>query len=204
LELYNKRISNKILIYRDNTENSNSKNNTNDDANNKDLIIANDTCCHHYVQEVQWVIECIKKIENSLCCTGRASSVLIFYPYLKQMRNVLLVLKQNFNCCITTIEKMQTYVNNVVSHCLLCMEQLKSVVKSLYVMNVFMVDDIVIYECDVCKEMSNDVRFLKPKECCDFSLCNGCCVKMWKTASTHAKCPACRTSFKSSSIVLNK
>lgn len=90
---------------------------------------------------------------------------------------------------------MQMYVNELISNCLLFIEKLETINKTVKVMNLF-VDNLVLYECNVCKEISTDERFLKPKECCEYAICNACCVNMWKTATTHAKCPACRTSYK--------
>nr|AAA03634.1 early 10 kDa protein [Autographa californica nucleopolyhedrovirus] len=91
---------------------------------------------------------------------------------------------------------MQMYVNELISNCLLFIEKLETINKTVKVMNLF-VDNLVLYECNVCKEISTDERFLKPKEVVgEYAICNACCVNMWKTATTHAKCPACRTSYK--------
>lgn len=185
LELYKLRIKNSFFqLY-------NSSNNCNivDDAMPKNV------CCHHYIVEMQQIVTCIKELEKFFEMRNNRNNVLVFYPYLKQLNGSAQVLKKTFVCCLVLIENMQTYINEVVSHCLLCIQKLKLLQQTVEVMNLF-AEKTILYECDVCKEVSTDKRFLKPKECCEFSICNACVVKLWKMATTHAKCPACRMSFK--------
>ncbi|ANF29665.1 exon0 [Catopsilia pomona nucleopolyhedrovirus] len=195
LELYKRRIENKYLYYYD-------KYGEIVAPSLNDLCTpssSSSSCCHYYVQDAERVIACIKKLECSFDTVHhRRGNVLIFYPYLKQLRELLKLLKKTFVCCTKTIDNMQMYVSDTILHCLLFVEKLELMNKTIKVMNLFADNDTTtLYECNICKEVSNDKRFIKPKECCEFAICNACCVTLWKTATTHAKCPACRTSFKS-------
>ncbi|USC25975.1 ie-0 [Palpita vitrealis nucleopolyhedrovirus] len=185
LELYKRRIDNKFFFYYDKCG---------DTVNFDRLPDDNNTCCHHFILDINCVIECVKQIESGFDLHNRGN-IIIFYPYLKQLREALKLLKKSFTCCLITLDAMQIYVNELISNCLLYIEKLESINKTVKVMNLF-VDESVLYECNVCKEVSTDKRFLKLKECCEYAICNACCVAMWKSATTHAKCPACRTSYK--------
>lgn len=184
LEMYKRRIDNRFFLYYDRYSETVALNG-----------LPSNMCCHYYIKDLERIISCIKELECSFNIRDRGN-VLIFYPYLKQLRCTSNILKESFACCLKLISDMQMYINDVISHCLLCVEKLELINKTIKVMNLF-VDDIILYECNICKEVSADERFLKPKECCEFSICNACCVTLWKTSATHAKCPACRTSFKS-------
>lgn len=149
-------------------------------------------CCHHFVDEAARVIDCVKNVETNIM----GMNIIVLLPYLKQLQVSLKILGDTFGCCNKVMTELQMYVYDLMSHCLLCADKIKATSRTLQVMNVFL-DTSVLYECDLCKEASLDSRFLTPKECCQYSLCNVCCVKLWKNASTHAKCPSCSTSFKS-------
>ncbi|AOT85486.1 ie0 [Cyclophragma undans nucleopolyhedrovirus] len=193
-ELYKKRISNKFFVYNDKYSGVIAAAAA-DDTALVDLVDDNGNgCCHYYVDDLDRIVCSMKELERGLS----GISVLVLYPYSKQLRDAVKQLKSLFPCCIASLDSMQIYINNIVSHCLLCIEKLEGINRTVKVMNVFTDDaSVVLYECNICKETSTDERFLKPKECCEFVMCNACCVKLWKTAATHAKCPACRTSFKS-------
>nr|WRK23378.1 immediate early protein 0 [Bombyx mori nucleopolyhedrovirus]WRK24068.1 immediate early protein 0 [Bombyx mori nucleopolyhedrovirus] len=185
LEMYKYRIENKFFYYYDQCA----------DIAKPDRLPDDDgACCHHFIFDAQRIIQCIKEIEGAYGVRDRGN-VIVFYPYLKQLRDALKLIKNSFACCFKIINSMQMYVNELISNCLLFIEKLETINKTVKVMNLF-VDNSVLYECNVCKEISTDERFLKPKECCEYAICNACCVAMWKTATTHAKCPACRTSYK--------
>ncbi|AGA16288.1 IE-0 protein [Thysanoplusia orichalcea nucleopolyhedrovirus] len=183
-EIYKHRIENKFFHYYDQCG----------DVVRHDRL-REDACCHHFVFDAERVIKCIKEIESAYAPQDRGN-LIIFYPYLKQLREGLKLIQNSFVCCSKTINSMQMYINELISHCLLFIEKLETINKTVKVMNLFM-DNLILYECNVCKEVSTDERFLKPKECCEYAVCNACCVIMWKTATNHAKCPACRTSYKS-------
>ncbi|AKN80951.1 IE-0 [Lonomia obliqua multiple nucleopolyhedrovirus] len=190
LELYKERIRNKYLLYYDKYEKL---------AMFPSVVLPSENgCCHNYVKELEQVVSCIKQLELSFDANERGN-ILIFYPYLKQLCVTIDMLKKSFKCCTNLLNNLGVYINNIITNCLLYIEKVKAINKSIQVINVF-VDDSAIYECNICKEISTDERFLKPKECCEFVMCNSCCVQLWKMANTHAKCPACNTSFKSIKI----
>lgn len=87
------------------------------------------------------------------------------------------------------------YVNELILNCLLFIEKLEIINKIVKVMNLF-VDNLVLYECNVCKEIFMDERFLKLKECCEYVICNVCCVNMWKMVIMYVKCLVCRILYK--------
>ncbi|AGR57053.1 IE-0 [Choristoneura rosaceana nucleopolyhedrovirus] len=180
-ELYKRQIENKFFRYRDRSDDA-CPQRLPDDAG----------CCHHFVSDAARVIECVKSVETA----SAGENVIVLLPYLKQLQVALKILGDAFACCAKVINGLQIYVQDLLSHCLLCADKIEAANRTLQVMQLFL-DTGSLYECDLCKETSTDARFLKPKECCEYSLCNACCVILWKTASTHAKCPACSTSFKS-------
>ncbi|UZE89706.1 exon0 [Parapoynx stagnalis nucleopolyhedrovirus] len=157
--------------------------------------IPNDTCCHQYVSDANNIVMCIKKLERSFEQDDKQSNILIFFPYLKQLRDTVDVLKNEFKCCKVILNDLQAYITNLIAHCLLFVEKFENLYKTFKVINVFL-DNSVVYECNICRETSTDNRFLKVKECCEFAICNACCVQLWKNTNTRAKCPACKTSFK--------
>lgn len=182
LDLYKRRIENVFFRYYDRCDNAVMPNQLPD----------NEGCCHHFVSDASRVIECIKAIESA----NAGVNSIVLLPYLKQLQILLKLLGDSFTCCTKTIGELQMYVQDLLSHCLVYADKIEAVGHTLQVMNLFL-ESTTLYECDLCKEASADPRFLKPKECCQYSICNACCVALWKTASTHAKCPACSTSFKS-------
>lgn len=185
LELFSKRICNKFFIYHD-------KFDFNGTVSKK---LPSDTCCHQYISDLSNIVACIKRLESLYQHNNKQGNVLIFYPYLKQLRDSIDILKDEFSCCKILLNELQLYINNLIAHCLILIEKIDNLNKSFKVINIFL-DNNAIYECNICREISTDERFLKVKECCEFAICNACCVQLWKTASIHAKCPACKTSFK--------
>ncbi|ALR71556.1 immediate early protein 0 [Anticarsia gemmatalis multiple nucleopolyhedrovirus] len=182
-ELFKRRIDNKFFCYYDRC----------DDVTFPKHLLDNDACCHHFINDAMRVVECVKSVET----VSAGVNVIVLLPYLKQLQTALKMLGDAFKCCAKTINGLLLYVNDLLSHCLLCADKIQAATRTLQVMNLFL-DTDTLYECDLCKEISTDQRFIKPKECCQYTICNACCVTLWKTASTHAKCPACNTSFKSS------
>ncbi|AKR14094.1 immediate early gene 0 [Dasychira pudibunda nucleopolyhedrovirus] len=183
-ELYKRRIENALFRYRDQYDGN---------AAPPARLSDNGDCCHHFVRDAARVVESIKSVE----ATSVGINVIVLLPYLKQLQIALKMLSDAFACCAKTIGGLQMYVQDLLSHCLLYADKVEAAGRALQVMNLFLNSGGPLYECDLCKEASADPRFLKPKECCQYSLCYACCVALWKTASTHAKCPACSTSFKS-------
>ncbi|AAP29909.1 immediate early gene 0 [Choristoneura fumiferana multiple nucleopolyhedrovirus] len=183
IELYKRRIENGFFRYRDRCDNASAL---------PQRLPVDEGCCHHFVSDAARVIECVKSVETA----SAGHNVVVLLPYLKQLQVALKVLSDAFACCAKVISGLQLYVQDLLSHCLLCAEKIEAAGRTLQMINLFL-DTNSLYECDLCKEASTDARFLKPKECCQYSLCNACCVILWKTATTHAKCPACSTSFKS-------
>jgi Baculovirus immediate-early protein (IE-0) len=157
--------------------------------------IPDDTCCHQYVSDANNIVTCIKKLERSFEQEDKQSNVLIFFPYLKQLRDIVDVLRNEFKCCKIILNDLQSYITNLIAHCLLFVEKFENLYKTFQVINIFL-DNSTVYECNICRESSTDLRFLKVKECCEFAICNACCVQLWKNTNTRAKCPACKTSFK--------
>ena len=182
-ELFKCRIDNKFFCYYDRC----------DDATFPKHLLGNDACCHHFINDAIRVVECVKSVE----AISAGVNVIVLLPYLKQLQTALKMLSDTFVCCAKAINGLILYVNDLLSHCLLCADKIQAATRTLQVMNLFL-DTDTFYECDLCKEVSTDKRFLKTKECCQYAICNACCVTLWKMASTHAKCPACNTSFKSS------
>nr|UIX56142.1 IE0 [Hyphantria cunea nucleopolyhedrovirus]UIX56283.1 IE0 [Hyphantria cunea nucleopolyhedrovirus] len=181
-ELYKRRIENGFFRYRDEC----------DDSTTLSTHLPKDSCCHNFIDDAVRVIDCVKKMDVH---NGNVN-VIVLLPYLKQLQAALALLHNAFACCSKTIDALQMYVQELLLHCLQCADRIETAGRTLQVMNLFL-GTHVLYECDLCKEASTDRRFLKPQECCQYALCNACCVTLWKTASTHAKCPACSTSFKS-------
>lgn len=181
-ELYRRRIENDFFRYRDQCDDSTTS-----------AHLPKDCCCHHFIGDAVRIIDCVKKMD--VIHNGNVN-VIVLLPYLKQLQAALALLHDAFACCSNTINGLQMYVQELVLHCLQCADKIETANRTLQVMSLFL-DTNVLYECDLCKEASTDRRFLKPKECCQYALCNACCVTLWKTANTHAKCPACSTSFKS-------
>ncbi|AAK85687.1 IE0 [Epiphyas postvittana nucleopolyhedrovirus] len=181
-ELYKRRIENNFFRYYDPC----------DDMAFPKHLLNNDVCCHHFINDAVCVVECVKSVEKA----SVGVDIIVLLPYLKQLQLILKMLNDAFVCCEKSLGRLQMYVNELLSHCLLCAEKIEAASRTLQVMSLF-VNTGTLYECNLCKEISTDKRFLKPKECCQYSICNACCVTLWKTASTHAKCPACNTSFKS-------
>ncbi|ABF50258.1 ie-0 [Antheraea pernyi nucleopolyhedrovirus] len=180
LKLYKRRIENKLLRYYDRS----------DDASLPQRLPEDDGCCHHFVNDAERVVECVKSVEAA----SAGVNVVVLLPYLKQLQIVLKMLFDAFACCSKTINGLQMYVHDLLSHCLLCADKIEAANRALQVINLFL--DSPLYECDLCKEASADKRFLTRKDCCAYALCNACCVALWKASVTHAKCPACSTSFK--------
>ncbi|QDL57015.1 IE-0 [Dione juno nucleopolyhedrovirus] len=183
LKLFKRRIENDFFRYCDQTASQ---------PVAKQLPNAEEQCCHHFVNDAERVVECVKSVEAH--CGG--VNIIVLLPYVKQLQAAFKVLGEMFTCCGKKIAGLQMYVQDLLSHCLMCADKIEAANRTLQVMNLFL-DSGALYECDLCKEVSTDSRFLTPKECCQYALCNACCVQLWKTANTHAKCPACSTSFKS-------
>lgn len=179
LELYKRRIENRFLRYRD----------RNDEAPPK--LPDDEGCCHHFIGDAARVVECVKGVEAA----SVGVNVVVLLPYLKQLQGALKMLADSFACCAKVVSGLQMYVQDLLSQCLQCADRIEAAGRTWQVMSLF-VDTAALYECDLCKEASNDPRFLKAKDCCQYALCNACCVALWRAASPHAKCPACSTSFK--------
>jgi hypothetical protein len=185
LELFNKRISNKFFNYTD-------KFGLNGPVYKK---LPSDTCCHQYISDLTNIITCIKRLEALNQHNSKQINILIFYPFVKQLREKMDILINEFSCCKSLLNELLSYTNNLIAHCLIFVEKLDNLQKSFKVLHIFF-DNTVVYECNICREFSSDQRFLKAQECCEFAICNACCVQLWKTAPIHAKCPSCNTSFK--------
>ncbi|AGC36224.1 hypothetical protein TF1A_0010 [Chrysodeixis chalcites SNPV TF1-A] len=175
-QTYNEKID-KILAFVDDTD---------------DIRIPNDRCLHYLIAE-------IGKIVNVLQHVNRMSkfeySMYVFMPYLKQIRKTIILFVNDF-CCKKLVENYLLTLDVMIADSLKLLETIQMINKRVDVMNVFL--DRPVYRCNICEDTSLESRFLKPNECCGYSICNMCYANLWKFCTLYPVCPVCKTSFKSS------
>ncbi|AIU41256.1 ie-0 [Sucra jujuba nucleopolyhedrovirus] len=154
------------------------------------LSIDDGQCLHHLIQTVGNVIKVIVLMsimpQFQFC-------LYIFAPYCRQLTIVLKYFENDF-CCKQTVEKSLQSIAKIIEQGHHQMETVKRFQKKLDAMLVF--SEPQIYECNICQETSREKHFLKPNECCGFSICGLCYAQLWQHCTRYPVCPVCKTSFK--------
>nr|UPO71136.1 orf10 putative exon0 [Trichoplusia ni single nucleopolyhedrovirus] len=177
-QTYNEKID-KILAFADDTDN--------------DVTMPTDRCLHYLIAEIGRIVNVLQHVYRM---PKFEYSTYVFMPYLKQIRKIIILFVNDF-CCKKLVENYLITLDLMITNSLKLLETIEMINKRIDVMNVFL--DRRVYRCNICEDTSLDSRFLKPDECCGYSICNMCYANLWKFCTLYPVCPVCKTSFKSSS-----
>ncbi|AAZ38318.1 exon-0 [Agrotis segetum nucleopolyhedrovirus A] len=168
------------------------------DTDETEVALPGDKCTHYLIADIKNVIGVIEHLKSQ---PKFQYNMFIFLPYIRQLR-IINDLFANDYCC-TAIVKF-----NANALAALCEEGdkylhvIKLMKERMHLINVF--TNPKIYQCNICQETSSEPHFLKPNECCGYSMCNLCYANLWKFCNMYPVCPVCKTSFKSSKKIVDR
>nr|AOL56589.1 EXON0/IE-0 [Chrysodeixis includens nucleopolyhedrovirus] len=175
-QTYNEKID-KILAFVDDTD---------------DICMPTDTCLHYLIGEIGKIVNVLQHVKRM---SKFEYSMYVFMPYLKRIRKIIILFVNDF-CCKKLVKNYLISLDMMIENSAKLLETIQMINKRVDVMNVFL--DRPVYRCNICDDTSLESRFLKPNECCGYSICNICYANLWKFCTLYPVCPVCKTSFKSS------
>lgn len=166
----------------------------------EDFYVVNDdsVCRHHLIRDVHVMVS----VAQDMYRTSRVHRLnfYIFAPYLKQLRHIIDLFKNDY-CCKQTVLATVAALDQLLSNARRMLDgAVKRIELCAQAMAAF--TERPVFECGVCKDAFHDERHLKPDECCGYRVCQTCHVNLWKHSRglSNPVCPVCRTSYK----IINK
>ncbi|ACO53464.1 ie-0 [Euproctis pseudoconspersa nucleopolyhedrovirus] len=158
-----------------------------------EIALPKNACTHHLIAEAHGVVEVMRKMCEQPIIIHNA---FVLLPYCRQLKIILNKFSNDY-CCASLIESSFLKLNAIIADSLNRLEAIKTLHDRVQIMLVF-ADDKPIYECNICRNVSNEEYFLKPDECCGYRICGMCYAKLWQHCKLYPVCPVCKTSFASS------
>ncbi|BAC67276.1 IE-0 [Adoxophyes honmai nucleopolyhedrovirus] len=177
LRAHNEDIPNQ-LIYRENDE---------------DMKFCKDGCLHFLIRKINDISNIVVEIVNS---PKYKNSQYIFIPYVKQLKLAIYYFVNDY-CCNKLVNEIIERLDLILNESNKYLDYIRLLHERVQVMNVFR-DEIVLYTCNICHETSLEKSFLKPNECCGYSICYSCYANLWKFCDLYPVCPVCKHGFKKS------
>ncbi|AGE89862.1 IE-0 [Spodoptera littoralis nucleopolyhedrovirus] len=169
------------------------------------VLCGEDKCYHSLIAEIADLSKIIEDLYDA--SPVYRLNYFIFVPYVKRLLQIICMFTNDV-CCKRSVRSTIARLETCLKRGNEKLESVRRLNKTLCVMSVFLQQ--TVYECNICKDVSHDERFLKPDECCGFRICNLCYANLWKFSNTphNPVCPVCKTSYRvekyeSSSSLIN-
>nr|AAU29550.1 immediate early protein 0 [Spodoptera litura MNPV] len=157
------------------------------------VLCGEDKCYHDLIAETADLSKIIEDLYDA--SPVYRLNYFIFVPYVKRLLQIICMFTNDV-CCKRSVRSTIARLETCLKRGNEKLESVRRLNKTLNVMSVFLEQNV--YECNICKDVSNDERFLKPDECCGFRICNLCYANLWKFSNTphNPVCPVCKTSYR--------
>ncbi|AIZ48706.1 ie-0 [Agrotis segetum nucleopolyhedrovirus B] len=163
-----------------------------------DVALPRDKCLHYLIADIKNVIDVLEHINSQ---PKYQYNIYVFLPYVKQIRLINNMFLEDF-CCSSIVKTNATAIKNLCDQGEKYLQVIKLMNERMHLINVF--TEPKVYQCNICQETSAEEHFLKPNECCGYSMCNMCYANLWKFCNMYPVCPVCKTSFKTSKRMLDE
>ncbi|AUV65414.1 EXON0 [Alphabaculovirus myunipunctae] len=160
---------------------------------NDGIVLPRDQCVHRLIGDIKNVIDTLHHINSQ---PKYQYNMFIFLPYVKQLRMINSRFESDY-CCAKIVKANALALSTLVAHADKYLSAIRAMNERMHLINVFV--EPKLYQCNICQESSVEEHFLKPDECCGYSICCMCYANLWKFSNMYPVCPVCKTSFKSSS-----
>lgn len=163
-----------------------------------EVTLPRDKCVHYLIADIRNVINVLQHLNSQ---PRFQYNMFVFLPYMRQIRQINDLFSSDF-CCSKTVQSNTAALNALCGESEKYLHVIKLMNERMHVINVF--TDPRVYRCNICQETSAEEHFLKPNECCGYSMCNLCYANLWKFCNMYPVCPVCKTSFKASKQIVER
>jgi Baculovirus immediate-early protein (IE-0) len=152
-----------------------------------EVVVPENVCNHALIGQVARMVQVLLRLQ-----TAHAHVFFVFLPYLKQLKRVMDFFR-NDACCRRAVRANTASLDAMLADGLKALAVVECLDTCVRGMGVFA--DRPVVECNICRDMFAEERYMKPDECCGYRICYSCYANLWRHCSVYPVCPVCKTSF---------